>query len=119
MAFDWTQYLGLAQELAQRSDEAALRTAISRAYYAVFCLSRDRLEQEGVVFLPDTNIHSLVWEEYRQSNDSIRYYIGIDGKGLRNARNIADYEAEFVDLSARTRRALQKAESILNALARL
>ena len=119
MPFDWAQYLELGRELAQRSDEASLRTAISRAYYAAFCKSRALLEQEGVVFLPDANIHTLVWEQYRQSNDSVRYYIGIDGKGLRNVRNIADYETEFVDLPARTRRALRKAEDILNSLARL
>jgi hypothetical protein len=33
MNFDWSEYLRLARELAdQRGDEAAMRTAISRAY---------------------------------------------------------------------------------------
>lgn len=40
MRFDWSEYLNLAQELAAISgdsvnNEAKLRSAISRAYYAV------------------------------------------------------------------------------------
>jgi len=33
MSFDWNNFLVLAEELGQRGDEAAKRTAISRAYY--------------------------------------------------------------------------------------
>ena len=45
MSFDWSEYLKLAQELAGQtgnpaSQEARLRAAVSRAYYAVFCISR-------------------------------------------------------------------------------
>jgi len=36
MPFDWKQYLSLADELSKRSEEAALRSAVSRAYYAAF-----------------------------------------------------------------------------------
>ena len=36
MPFDFAAYLTLAEELKQRTDEASLRTAISRVYYAVF-----------------------------------------------------------------------------------
>ena len=47
--FDWADYLTLAQELAtRRSDEAALRPAVSRAYYAAFCQARNVLRREGV-----------------------------------------------------------------------
>ena len=48
MAFDWTEYLTLAQELVQREEEACLRSAISRAYYAAFGKARERLEQEAI-----------------------------------------------------------------------
>ena len=40
--FEWAAYHTLARELATRSgDEAALRTAVSRAYYAAFCRARN------------------------------------------------------------------------------
>lgn len=49
MKFDWSEYFNLAQELAAissdnfASNEAKLRFAVSRAYYSVFCLSRNYL----------------------------------------------------------------------------
>lgn len=36
MSFDWREYLNLASILSGNADEASQRTAISRAYYAVF-----------------------------------------------------------------------------------
>ncbi len=49
MPFDWFEYLTLAEELALRmKEEAAVRSAISRAYYAGFNLARIRLGQNNV-----------------------------------------------------------------------
>ena len=46
MSFEWADYLKLAAALAEEPDslgpeEAALRSAASRAYYAAFCASRN------------------------------------------------------------------------------
>ena len=46
MAFDWRQFLDLANELEQQAagasnDEALLRTAVSRCYFGAFCRARD------------------------------------------------------------------------------
>jgi uncharacterized protein (UPF0332 family) len=46
MSFDWREYLAVARFLAGDtavgfSAEAALRAAVSRAYYAAFCHARD------------------------------------------------------------------------------
>ena len=119
MAFDWTEFLTLAKELSQRSDEAALRSAISRAYYAAFGKARAFLEAEGVSFVSNAGDHALVWETFRGSSNDARYYIGVDGFGLRNQRNKADYDADVSDMQARMQRAVRKAEAILKALERL
>src|SRR5205807_10419934 len=37
--------------------------------YAAFSLSRQFLEDEGVSFDPEGNIHSLVWEAFRNSEE--------------------------------------------------
>ncbi len=97
MAFDWGAYLDLADELANRSDEAALRSAISRAYYAALGLARDLLESEDQTFAFTDNLHSLVWRAVSSSADDIRYYIGIDGRWLRLNRNAADYDSVVAD----------------------
>jgi hypothetical protein len=47
--FDWTSYFVLARELAKRPEEASRRTAVSRAYYAIFNKARLLLEGEGTV----------------------------------------------------------------------
>lgn len=45
MSFDWSEYLDLAEHLSGKggtySQEAALRSATSRAYYAAFCHARN------------------------------------------------------------------------------
>ena len=119
MAFDWAEFLTLAKELAQRPEEASLRSAVSRAYYAAFGKARAFLQAEGVSFVSDASDHALVWEAFRSSSDDVRYYIGVDGTGLRNSRNRADYDAEVSDIQARAQRAVRKAEDIFNSLERL
>ena len=67
----------------------------------------------------DASIHTQVWKAYRNSAEDVRYYIGIDGKSLRNNRNLANYDSEFPDIDKRTRQALKKAESIISSLSRV
>jgi len=44
MNFCWKNYFSLAKELAEATeDEACLRSAISRAYYAAFCNARNHM----------------------------------------------------------------------------
>ena len=38
--FNWNEYFKLAEDLAAHSDEASLRSAISRAYYYISITSR-------------------------------------------------------------------------------
>ena len=40
MTFEWVNFQRIADELADKDDEAAIRSAISRYYYAVFCSAR-------------------------------------------------------------------------------
>ncbi|MHC1689059.1 MAG: HEPN domain-containing protein [Methanothrix sp.] len=51
MAFNWIEYLDLAQYLRGKievsySEESAKRAAISRAYYAAFCLARNYAQDQ-------------------------------------------------------------------------
>ncbi len=56
MTFDWSQYLNLAKEFLCQptppaNQEAKMRSAISRAYYAAFISARN--------YLPETEEHSI------------------------------------------------------------
>lgn len=119
MPFDWTEYLTLARELAQRTEESALRSAISRAYYAVYGTCRARLAEEGFTLPGDGADHRAVWDIYLNSSSDVGYYIGLDGSRLRRLRNAADYDTEIENLANRAQRALSDAARILDALARL
>ena len=49
MSFEWLEYLDLADNILNQTPvtEAKRRCSISRAYYAVFCKSRNYLINEG------------------------------------------------------------------------
>jgi uncharacterized protein (UPF0332 family) len=112
MSFDWTKYLKIAEELSKREDdEACLRTAISRAYYAVWCFSRDK---KGIIPKKfSSSQHQIVIEEYWISHNSIERQIGKLLAQLKKSREIADYETDIsVDIS-QAKHSLFKANKII------
>ena len=121
MAFDWSQYLVLAEELAEQKDnEAALRSAVSRAYYAAFCLAREHLLNTNMLFRSGSRrprlSHRTVWLTYRRDIDR---RIGMDGNRLRELRNLVDYEDVVPDLNNVVRSALSTSRRILASLDKL
>jgi hypothetical protein len=64
MPFDWTRFLALAQELTSQSDrdEAKLRTAVSRAYYAAYHVSEEYCRRHGYLFKRSGQDHKFVRE---------------------------------------------------------
>ncbi|SRR6266581_612960 len=101
MSFDWNLYLPLAQELAARNDQAARRTAVSRAYYSAFHMASIVLRTNGIRTNPrhDGHPHQAVWNIFATSPNRDCKKIGTYGVRLRDARHWADYKAdpEFSD----------------------
>jgi hypothetical protein len=92
MPFDWNNYLTLAEELGNRLDEAAQRTAISRAYYCVFNLALARAGPPPVA----QGIHAWCWAKYEEHPDPSCRLLGINGKRMKARRERADYNpADF------------------------
>ena len=63
MSFDWSEYLNLAKKLIRAgstlsANEACQRTAISRAYYAVYCQARNLARGRRWVTLTGTGAES-------------------------------------------------------------
>ena len=129
MKFDWSEYLNLATELAALSSdsddaEAKLRSAVSRAYYAVFCLSRNylrdiekdpRLSRKSS---SDINEHQYVAEEFifHKSKNKEMIKIGENLSRLRELRNKADYADTIFNLQKDVKYALKLAQNIMSAL---
>jgi len=118
MGFDWNRYLELARELEGRTEESALRSAASRAYYSVFCQARNWLMARGWK-RPPTDVHASVWREFMSSGDSKRKQIGLDGKRLKRMRVMADYDDTLHSPLSNAQDAVIKAAGVLAILSAL
>jgi uncharacterized protein (UPF0332 family) len=148
MSFDWSEYLRLAIEISSSSlgsslsppkanAESKQRSAISRAYYASFILTRnyliDYLHNKKPLYLPDLHtlqmLRSSDLSQKSKLHRSVRIYLkeyhpdpkfkdmGKDLDKLRIYRNNADYDDIFAEnLEEKCKFALKTAEKIIAKL---
>ena len=92
MPFDWREFHNLAINLSKNSDEASLRSSVSRAYYAAFHLARD-FAKNCLSFQPTYKgpDHDGVVNHMKNHNDKAVRAIGINLDRLKDNRRIADY----------------------------
>ncbi len=119
MAFDWTDYLQLARELAKYGTEAGHRSAVSRAYYYVYHLALSRAESNGFVLLPGEGTHAQLWRVFKGSPDANCQYLATIGNRLKAKRVLADYDAAYGRLHEETLGLLADAETFATLLAKL
>ncbi len=123
MSFDWRQYLELAQYMKTNveqfpDEEACYRTVASRAYYAVYRLTRNYVEDaDGISFSGHQDLQDHL---KKNPHHKARCRIGNQFKALHQIRQKADYESNLRELPVNTAaKALTQArriESGLNAL---
>lgn len=92
--FDWAEYLDFARYLCEEDyeDEAALRSAISRAYYAAYNLAEKfRSDRNIPLSGKKGNLHDKLWATFGESSNSVWQAIATNGDNLREARNRVDY----------------------------
>jgi len=118
VGFDWIEYLNLAKEIAadttlQSTEEAKLRCAISRAYYAAFHNAVKVVFPQGPPEI--AGIHGELTRELKSSDDRVRRQLGVDLDRLKGRRHKADYQANIPgNLTALTEDALIEAEDIID-----
>lgn len=103
MSYDWRKYLTFAELMYKKANsedsdchdkETFYRCSISRAYYAVFCLARNYLEDfEDQKFYSDE--HRKVHLFFINNQDTKKKKIGNQLKMLHQDRKKADYENSF------------------------
>ena len=81
---------GRARPSAAPGDEAARRSAISRAYYAVYNTAREIIVLQVQRQLGEGN-HQAYWREVKASPDYNAAELGNHGDALRLLRTKADY----------------------------
>ena len=114
--FDWNDFRILAEELRQRNDEAAQRTAISRIYYAVYWRARNFLESEGFILRQYEASHIQIWNEYKQKSGQTNKAVGKFGSELHRFRVQADYVAAVKDIKKLVNDSFKLAENVLTYL---
>lgn len=101
MTFDWRLYIELADELIKadpsgRLAEAYYRSAISRMYYGVFCLTRERLTNMGIRFSTTGEVHKEVREVLtRRFNSTASTKLAKKLGELHTYRKKADYDSSL------------------------
>ena len=115
MSFDWREYLGLAKELAgvprcDYSQEAAERSAVSRAYYAAFCWTRNYAEAK-LGFRPQKTAddHKLLREHLKHHDPKLASALN----KLRGWRNSCDYKDNVPNLPQQAKASIRLAENII------
>ncbi len=116
MSFHWEKYVYLAEELMNRKDDAYLRSSISRAYYGVWCLARNKKGYKRYKTRKGENIHWKVINEYKNSNDRNEQNIGRILDKLRRLRDNADYNEDRLINKDLAERSVISAKNILNIL---
>lgn len=122
MSFDWLHYTKIAHRLAENPftdyQEACYRSAISRAYYGVFCLCRDRAALKNYLPASPTDLptHKKVIQTYRDSPHKKEKNLGRTLDELRRLRNRADYEGEKEIKTNDVQRAILMMSEIISSL---
>jgi uncharacterized protein (UPF0332 family) len=131
MTFDWKYFLSLAAILIQQTEEeltgqigeapiqeARLRSAISRAYYAAFCKACNYLQAENPATpIPTTGVHSYVYRQFQESGNRNRQEIAWTLRNLKDDRERADYDDKpITNLILNARKDAEWAREIISAL---
>lgn len=116
MSFDWREYLALAMRLASGGGvtdckEAADRSAVSRAYYAAFCVARN-YAVGNLGFRPkgNANVHREL-REFLQGQGHVQ--MASDLNKLRQWRNDCDYENQVPGLPRLVGESIEMAQKII------
>lgn len=113
---DWSDYLTLARELAKQDGDAYQRSAVSRAYYAVFCTARDKLDGIGDFNPPKCGSnHIYLWNRLATDPYNVMW-VRDHGQDLRDKRVDADYERYIDNLPSFVEDAMILAEDLADFL---
>ena len=125
MSFDWAQYLDLSQSLVDSVDgstldEAKLRCAISRAYYAAFCSARNFLVASDSR-LGEGMGHTEVRREFQLRRGRAGRFVARTLVEMAIRREDADYRNSYphFDLKGHAGRSLADAKIVIESIARL
>jgi len=134
--FDWKEYLNLAEQLTRVtidtvSDEACLRTAVSRAYYAAFHIANDfaknkdenlfkQVKNETVIDKKGNprrrGDHEVVIEFLMRNSDNNIMEAGVKLEGLKKERVRCDYYDNIKNIFALAQKVILETKDVLDKI---
>ena len=134
MSFDWKDYLELARKLEAMGEEearreAALRSCVSRSYYAAFCCTRNYWSnpRTGAAahvpqFIPrhegtdHRDLRNYIKSERKKNSKCFDGKIEIDLDRLHQWRKQCDYDDHVDNQSMMARQSISIAEKIIRSM---
>lgn len=125
---DGRLFLGVARFLRNKdADEAAFRSAISRAYYACFLVARQKafnecnlqIRKKARIFGEKGIRHESLQNYLKNSDKDVIRQLGEDLSGLCGNRNEADYNMSINMNADDAKDAIESAEMFLSDLDKL
>jgi uncharacterized protein (UPF0332 family) len=119
--FDWTQFHAVAERLLDSDDDAALRSAVSRDYYAVFHRAKEVVATLDPAFSPARGYesHHAIWDAVRALQRKQAMTLARVGESLLAKRKLADYQQACTGWCERARLAHTEAARGLQQAAEL
>ena len=114
--FTWRDYLQVAKALNQEPTDAAQRTAVTRAYYAVYGPADERRIAAGLEKGPGSGAQEKLWADYLAQDNADRKRVGDLGKRLLARRLRADYKLNMKNPGREAVQATSEAEALLAKL---
>jgi len=117
--FDWKEYFELAKSLsgdtkANPSQEAKSRSAVSRAYFAAYCYSRN-LARKYLGFIPTQLV-----DDHKNLREHLKLHKKVATArklgDLRRFRDDCDYDDEVRNLQGLVIKSFERAEEIFKEL---
>jgi uncharacterized protein (UPF0332 family) len=119
--FEWTQFHTFAERLLDSGDDAALRSAVSRDYYAVFHRAKQVVATLDPGFTPARGYesHQAIWDAVRALRRKQATTLARLGESLLAKRKLADYQQACAGWHERARLAHTEAARGLHQAAEL
>ena len=113
---DPRRFLAQARRLSTLANEEDWRTAVSRAYYAVFHVACDLMTDLGFTVPQGDRAHGYLWLRLENSGEMATERAGAELKSMRGRRNMADYDLRRSVSASMAVNAIRWAESIIQSL---
>ncbi len=108
--FDWEHYIKLSEGLVLGADESQWRCSISRAYYGVFCVARNKAGFKT----DERGVHTKVIRHFKKSKNADKANIGNLLGELRRFREKSDYREHAIITQTVAKDKVDKARILFN-----